>query len=176
MDTLFRRALIRSLGVSLGIILAAVSVTFFFRSDIEARGAAIERLRTDARERTEAIQSLFILRKEAVTAVPFREILIKRLPEEEDLFQFRSRVREFAQNAGVLVEFKFGAAVPSAGGNPPAVNIQLSASGGEENFLRFLESLEESDYFVRFDTIDISYAGAAGARITAALSGKVFSR
>ena len=173
----FKKRFLTSVGVTIGIIAIFVAGTIVLGADLGARADRIQNMRITGTERSQAIQSLAVLKEEATRAEQYQSLLETALPTKDDIFNFRSRARAVATDAGVTLGFKFGAEEPATANMPAAVNFQMTVSGSTNHFLDFLRRLEESGYFYNLNVLDLTYTGkGANLNIQATLGGKVFSR
>lgn len=169
----FKQWLLKNIGVAAGVSFILALLILFLGGDISNRVRKIKSQRRDLITRSQSIESLASLRADASRAEKLLESLQNALPTKDQLIGFSKTLEKFAKNNRLDFGFSFGAETPSTNAAPGANEFVLTSGGAYANFIRFLKAVEESDYFVSFNSFDIS---RKGERFEILAKGKVFSQ
>ena len=173
----FKRDLIIRLSIALGVLFVLFLINIWLGSNLSNRANAIQLENGKAEFDRQAFQSLITLQEDSKKAKQYTTYLNTLLPDKDGLFAFRNRINAIGREEKMVLGFKFGSELPPSASLPPAVAFQLTASGPASGFDRLLNRLESSGYFVRLDSIEVTYGGTpSGETFNANFDGKVFYR
>ena len=142
-------------------------------SDITSRVVAIQKLKQEVAFRTQAIESLVVLKEESQKAERNSDLLKNILPTSDALINFRREINLLAAQNKIDLGFTFGVDSPATDVQPGFINFQMTPSGQLQNFINFLKNIEQGAYFVELNSLDINRTGKTFA---GAITGRIFSR
>ncbi|OGY63934.1 MAG: hypothetical protein A3I89_00550 [Candidatus Harrisonbacteria bacterium RIFCSPLOWO2_02_FULL_41_11] len=171
----FRHWLLKNLGVSAVVFLALAGFIILSGRDISGKAAIIQVRRQEVAQRLKALESLALLRADAKQAEKLLEKLHSALPAKDQLIKFSKNLESFAKKNGLGFGFAFESETKSTETMPGANNFVVTVSGNYENFTKFLKLIEQSDYFVNFESFNLLSEGDKKG-YAATLRGKVFSQ
>ncbi len=148
-------------------------------SDIGSRTADFVNAQKQLDTASAAIGSLAYLQVDAETAKKYLPQIASYLISKDQLLSFPKDINSIAQQNNMNFAVTFGNEIPITATSPRSTEITLSSQSQAtmDNFINFMKLLENSPYFVKFNSIDISQdTNQQGAnQLKAGLTGSVFS-
>lgn len=170
----FKQVLIRNGIIGGTLILITVILLLFLKGDISDRTMKIQNQRKDLASRLSIVESLAALRKDSVKAENLLTTLQNSLPTKDQLFGFSRALENSAKSNQLGFGFSFETEIAGTDSTPGINNFIFTVSGSYANFIRFLKSIETSNYFVDFNSFDLSQKGNNNYEIIS--RGNVFSQ
>lgn len=154
---------------------AAVALVFlvgliYLSFDISDNVEKIAGLRSDLTYNSQITHSLSQLRADFNSVQPYLNTLDRILSNRDQLIKFGSDVNTLAAQNAVNITSSFSSESKNIGGLS-SIDEKMTAEGSFENFIDYLEALENSRYSVKFNVIDF-YRN--GDRVKTEMSGRVF--
>jgi len=169
----FRQWLLKNGGIALAVILFLATLFLLLGRDIASRTAMIRKQRQDLLLRSQAINSLALLRSEGERAENTFKAIKDFLPTSDQLVSFSNVLENLAKSNQLGFGFTFNSEVPASESEPGINYFTLTSSGAYNNFLNFLKSVEKGKYFVGFDLIELN---KKEKDFQILMKGKVFSQ
>lgn len=166
----FKKALIKELGISLGLVLALAILVIFVARDIKTTEDSIILAKTTRAENLKIKNNLGELSKEEKTADNYISPLKNALPGKNQLFTLQSEIKQIASADGVTADIKFIG--EEEGGGVGKANFSLEIYGDYNKIIAFIKDLENSRYFIKFGNFEINTQ--SGTSYQAKITGKVF--
>lgn len=169
-----KKNFIRMLIGTCAIVAVLGGVVWYIASDISEKSLAIGQVRSEIQNKEYALSALASLQKDAEVGRQYLPQLDRMLTTKEHLFSFSSNMQFLAQQAGFSGAPKFKEETAPQSGELHKTNFSLSLEGGKtlDDLSMFLGLVEQSSYFVRFDSIDVVRDGGL---LRVAMSGYVIS-
>lgn len=152
---IFKKRLIINLAITITIILTLLLITWYLAFDTNKRISAIQEARGEQRFRSEAIQALASLKKDFQQAQIEKLSLSTGLPIQDRLIDLPKDINNFAKQNSVNVEFSFGQEKAGDEINPGYITFTITASAPFDNWLNFIKMIENSHYFISFDSFNL---------------------
>ncbi|MFA4999697.1 MAG: hypothetical protein WC519_03190 [Parcubacteria group bacterium] len=147
----------------------------FVWSDFNKVGESIEETMNALGARTQAINSLNLLRQDAAEAETMANKLKNALPSRDSLFLFAEEMNRLARERNLTPSFTFGNEIASQSpGSPNRVEFVMNVAGERQPVLSFLESFDSSRYFTRVKNLEFLSQGANTTAYQVILAGEVF--
>lgn len=169
----FHKKLIINIAIALGLIVIVFIILIFLGRDISARITKIENFQRELKFRTNSLESLAVLKQEAEKAIPYFNTLQTILPTQDELINFRQNLNKLAGVNNVDLRFSFRNEMPITAQEPAATTFSFTLSSSYYNFLNFLQALENSQYFIELESIDLTRENKT-KKFSGLISGKVF--
>jgi len=169
----FRRWLLRNIGVSVSVVLVFAILIILLANDISHRADTIVQQRQDLVRRSEAFNYLATLRFDSEKAKELSGKLRNSIPTRDQLINFSKNFEGLAKNNRLDLGLFFESEIPSTDLVPGINNFKITSRGSYSDFLSFLRSVEASQYFVNFTSLDLTQKGK---EFEIAMRGKVFSQ
>mgnify|MGYP001566694955 CR=1 FL=1 len=147
--------------------------TVWLRIDIGRRVLAIEEHRRRNFAHPSAAEAVALLRGDFEQAKNYRGFLENILPQPDQLINLPRELNGLAKQNNLDLAFSFGEAIKGTSQSPGATNFKMVVTGPLSGWINFLRGLEQGNYLVRIDSIDINYDGKANQL---KIHGKVFSQ
>jgi hypothetical protein len=173
MDKNFRKELLISIGIGLGLLLLFFGGTLVLGSRMARSAASIQNLRKEIAFRNNAITSLVLLKNDAKKAESYQGKIASILPPAENLILLPKAIKTIGERNKVTVTFAFGSDTPGTATQAGSAEFQMTIEGLFGDIIRFLTDLESSGYLIHFDSVDM---GESGKGYLVHLTGNVFSR
>lgn len=151
----FKKRLIKTLAIILGVIVFASAMIIFLHLDMAGRIEVISEDKERLFLRDQRINALSSLSTKLDRADQALTMLDKILPEKDTLITFPDEVRSLAQKNNINYTFGFGAETISEDGKAGSIEFDVSAEGEFANVVSFLKAFEDHPYFITFDDLDI---------------------
>jgi hypothetical protein len=174
MDNSFQKRMWKNIGLIAAAFVGFWLLFLFLAGRLEAVSAKIVADRSEAAQRTYAIENLSLLKTQQPVASAYKEKIDGLLPTEDGLFAFITYIQGIAKLHQASLTFSYnGTAVQPSAGNPGYIAFDATVSGSAENIRDFLEDIESKTtrFLVNVDSVDIT---GDGAQYRATLKGKVF--
>ncbi|MBI5079545.1 hypothetical protein HZB06_02685 [Candidatus Wolfebacteria bacterium] len=168
----FKKRLTINIGISSAIFVLMLASFFFIGGDIAARAEKIKQLRGEINFRSQANQSLALLRRDAQKASAYVSVLDDILLSRDQLLDFPRQIEKLAFQDNVSFSFGFGAETPKNGADFGAINFSASSAGSFDNLVIFLKHIENSGYFMKIESFDLQ---RKERDFQGSFSGKIFS-
>jgi Tfp pilus assembly protein PilO len=162
----FKKTLLISLGIALGIIVILTISLFSLNSDINKRLAVIQQYKDDLALRSQTVLLLSELRKEAQRADELSQTISTALPTRDQLITFPREIEQLAIKNKVEFGFGFGSETAGSSSEPGFVKFTMTLGGGLPDIVSFLKQLESSSYFISLGSVDISSRARGGYALT----------
>ncbi len=163
--------------IELGIVAIAVivltSLIFWLKSDIGARALRVRGQQEELASRAISLNSLSILKADAVKARAFSSLLENTLPLKDQLIHFPRDIEEIARRNGLEFGSSFGEERASTDATPGYIGFIFTIGGAYDKIVNFMREVERGRYIVQWGNVD--FAERDGA-YRGTISGKVFSR
>ncbi|MBI3046323.1 MAG: hypothetical protein HYY86_02170 [Candidatus Harrisonbacteria bacterium] len=169
----FRQWLLKNGGIALAVILFLAILLLLLGRDISSRTAMIGKQRQDLLLRSQAINSLALLRSEGEKSENIFKAVKDFLPTSDQLISFPNTLENLAKNNQLGFGFAFNAEVPASESEPGVNTFTLTSSGAYNNFLNFLKAVEKGKYYAGFDFIELN---KKDKDFQILMKGKVFSQ
>jgi Tfp pilus assembly protein PilO len=171
----FKKKLLVNLGINFGITVVICVLMVIVFSDLKSVGKSIETAAKAITDRTQAMSSLNLLKKDADKAGELANQLRNALPSRESLFSFSEEINRLARDMGLTSNFIFGNEIPSGTPSSPSkAEFMITVSGRYEQVLSFMNAFESSRYFTRVKNLEFLSQGINTTAYQAILSGEVF--
>ena len=163
--------------LSLIIIILEVSSISFFKSNISERVGRMEKINRDIQNKSNILETHFILKKELEEAKNLEKQLENKLASKDDLLQLSSELGFLAKASGVEVNASFSSEVKEKSTLLGSVGVSISAEGKLPDIIKFLKRLEDGRFLVKFDNFDInSVSQELGSNLRLFARGRVVYR
>ena len=169
----FKKWLIWNAGSGAVILVGLFILILFIGADMNSRSGKIKIQRQDLETRLQSLNSLISLRAGAEKARRFSAQIQNSLPPKDQLIGFSKYLDTQAKKNNLTSIFSFESEVPATDSIPGINSFSLTLAGSYIDYVKFLKSLEGSDYFVNFGSMDIS---EKGNKFEILLKGRVFSQ
>lgn len=174
MKDAFKNRVLTKLGVNGGLIAIVLVANIFIGMDVSRRIASIQSDRREMAVRTQAAESLVVLKEESKKGELYTRILNGILPTNDELISFSRDLKAVAVKNSVDLGFKFSGGSDEAQGQLGHTNFKASATGKDfKNFLNFLRSMEAMPYFIDVSFISLN---KSSSDFKSDIDGRVFSR
>ncbi len=168
----FKKRLIIIIGVPLGIILILIVSLFFLGSDISSRANQIKQLRENLTLRLQSTESLVSLRQDFKQAQEYSPALNNLLPTRDELVGFIHDLTMIAKQNELDFSSSLGQESPQTDKGLGQISFTITSQGKFDNFVNFLKTLENSRYFIKLNTLDVT---RQDDNFKALMTGQVFS-
>lgn len=172
MDSL-RKQIFVQLAIAVGVLAALLAANQFMVSLLKKTSDRIQEQRGELVFRSRASEILPILQNDAAAAKPLLEKLNKILPPKEGLINFGRQLVELAKKQKVNLTFDAKGDVPATDESPGAIKFFITGEATYANFVRFLKSVENEPFLVKFSSINMTRK-PSGSSFTALADGEVF--
>lgn len=169
----FKNWLIWNIGGSAAAIAVLGIMLLLIGNDIFGRAADIEMQRKSLTDRMQILNSLISLRSGSERAKDLLPKLQNSLPSKDQLLGFSKILDRMAKANQLNFNFSFLDEIVSMNNTPSINNFSMTLSGSYADFLRFLKATEASQYYMVFNTFEITSKGKEFEMI---IRGKVFSQ
>jgi len=166
--------IIKNIALAGGIILTLLILIFLLGNNISGRTVGIKNKNRDLAARLHAIESLSSLKTDAEKTAALRGALENLLPAKDQLIKFSKTLENYAKNNKMDFGFAFESEIPGAENTPGINNFILTSGGDYSNFLRFLNSIEQSKYLVKINYLELTEK--ENSKYGILIKGKVFSQ
>lgn len=168
----FKKKIILNIGISLGIILLLGAVLFFLKSNIQEKTRQIQEARRELNLRSQITETLDFLRRESEQARLYSTNLKNMFITKDKLVNFSQDLNILAQQNQIDLKLSFGVETPKTETGLGEINISITTDGSFENLIKFFQGLENSQYSVKLDKLDLTRKDDGNFKAT--LSGTVF--
>jgi hypothetical protein len=171
----YKNIFIKKIGIGFIISLALIAAIILVQKDINARVSKIIEIKKEIKNSAASFSTLSVLSAQENKAKEYENQINYYYINKDQLFLgFFKDLSLIAGQNNITPQLTFGVETPSTDLVPRSMAISLSLSGKEalDSFKNFLTLLENSVYFVRFDSIDLNQSSNG---FNANLSGQVFS-
>lgn len=169
----FKKWLIWNGGGGAAAIIVIGAMLLLIGNDISNRTADIALQRQNLSSRLQALDSLISLRTGAVRAKDLLPKLQGSLPSKDQLIGFSKFLETIAKANNLNFNFSFLDEIVSTENTPSTNNFAMTLSGSYADFLRFLKTAEDSQYFMGFNSFEVV---AKGPVFEVVIKGKVFAQ
>ncbi len=169
----FKNWLIRNGGGGAGALVVLLILVFLVGGDISSRADRIRSQKRDLEARLQSLNSLITLRAGADRAARLLPKLQEALPSKDQLIGFSKYIDTLARQNKLSAVFLFESETSGTDSVPGINSFSLTLGGTYNDYVKFLKSLEESNYFVNFSSMDIS---EKENKFEILIKGKVFSQ
>lgn len=169
----FKNWLIWNVGGGAAAIAVIGVILLLLGSDISSRAMEIESQRQNLESRLQAIDSLISLREGSVRSKDLLPKLQNSLPSQDQLIGFSKFMEAMAQTNSLSFNFAFLDEIAGTDSVPSTNNFILTLSGPYADFLKFLQSVEASQYYISFTSFEVV---AKGPVFEVVAKGKVFAQ
>lgn len=154
-----KKNFMRTLGIASIIITLLLGGIWYVTADIGGRTDAIGVMRLDMQKREASIAALAQLQSDAEKARRYLPQMERLRTTREQLLGFSTDIGFLARQAGFSGTPKFKEATASSAGDlqKTSFSLALEGSSSSSNMSTFLELVERSPYFVRFESINTSW-------------------
>lgn len=156
----FKKKIILNIGVSLGIALLLGTALFLLNSEIQNKTKQITEAKKELNFRSQISESISLLRNESEQAEPYSDDLENMLITKDKLVNFSSDIKTIGKQNQVNLSFSFGAETPKTKDEPGKIGLIITADGALDNLIKFLKDLENSEYSVKLNKLDLTKQGA----------------
>jgi len=168
----FKKRLFITLGISSAVCLILIAALFYFGSDISKKASQIEILKIDLASRQEMAQSFANLKQSAETIKNYAAELQNILPSQDKLLSFSKDINIIAKQNKLNMTATLGQQNVQSENGLNQTNFTLVGLGEFDNFIKFLQTLEKSNYFIKLNTFDLN---RQADDFNALINGQVFS-
>jgi len=172
MITNFKKRLLITIGIPLAVCLILVLALFFIGSNITKQAAQIEKLKGDLFNRQQLTQSLASLKQGSEQVQPYLTELENILPSQDQLLGFSRDIGIIAKQNKLNLNTTVGQEISESGDGLRQTDFTSTGQGTFDNFINFLKGLENSRYFIKLNTFDLT--GQDGD-FKMSMKGQVFS-
>lgn len=153
-----KKNFMRTLAIVLAIITILIGGIWYVKTDIDKKIAVISEARKNLQLRERSLSELAALQSDAEKATLYLPQINKLLTSKDQLFGFSTDISFIAQQAGFSGAPKFKEESAPPVGNLQKTSFSLTLEGRKNlsDLGTFFSSVEKSNYFVRFSTMDIS--------------------
>ena len=169
----FKQALVKNLGIAFAVIAALSLLLLLVGKDISGRAKKIQEQGRELSFRLQSLESLAALRSGSEKASKIFPVIRNFLPSRDQLVGFSKVLENFSKSNQLGFGFKFESETLPTETDPGINNFTLTSSGSYINFLRFLKATEDSEYFIGFNSFDLSKKDKDFQML---IKGKVFSQ
>ena len=169
----FRQWVIWNAGGGAAVLAVLLLLVLLVGRDISSRSGKIRIQRQDLEIRLQSLNSLIALRAGSDRAARLLPKLQGALPSKDQLIYFSKYLETQAKKNNLVPSFLFESEVAGTESVPGMNSFSLTLTGKYADYLRFLKSLEDSDYYINFSSIDIAEKESAFEIL---VKGKVFSQ
>jgi len=152
----FRDWLIKNIGIATAIIILMLVFIFFLKTDINNRVSQIQFQGRSLAERIQSIESLTSLQANSKKSEELFNKLSESLPEKDQLIGFSKELEGYAKSNNLDFGFSFGNEVEGTDSAPGINSFVLTSKGTYSDFVKFLRQIEDSKYFVGFNSFDLN--------------------
>lgn len=135
-------------------ILSSVIVVMYTKTGTLIRDIKLSRdvLRTNQ----QAFSQLAMLQLQKQQTRSFETRLAAIFPDQETVLRITSQLNQMAQKNKIQQNFSFGAEYPGDAVLPKNIGFNLAAQGTLADFVRYLQQVEQSPFFVDFGAIELN--------------------
>ena len=151
----FRRRLIITIGIDLGIILILGAGLWFLAKDIVSRANSIAQTRNEINSWTQAVQSLAALKQDSLRARTYLPELDIVFPDRDQLINFSRDLSELGRRYKVNVNSSLGSEERSEDKTSVRFNFGATMQGALENLADVLKELKNSRYSIGIKNLEI---------------------
>ena len=170
----FKRWILINGSISVSLVLILAFLVFFTGRDIARRADLIRSQRRDLALQLQVFESLASLRSGAERADKLLPSIQGILPAKEQLIEFPKKMELAAKSNQLGFGFRFDAETGGTDKEPGTDSFILTSYGRYQNFTKFLKFIEDSKYFVGFNSFDLNRRAENNFEIL--IKGKVFSQ
>ncbi len=142
------------IGACLSIVFVCMSVFLYVKTGMVVREALALRQQLVSNNQTFNQLSMLQAQNQRV------QTLIQRLnaifPDKESVLQLTSQLDQLARKNKVQQTFSFGAEYAGDAQTPKDIGFNLTAQSVLADFIRYMQSIEQSPFFVDFGAVEIS--------------------
>lgn len=153
--------------------LVLIGLISWLITDINKRTGAIQEIKKETSFRFKAVETLASLKKDQRDAAAQKVSLSVMLPIQDKLINFPKDLNALAKKNDVDLGFSFGQELAGTDTVPGHISFTITASASFNNWLKFVEALENSRYMVSFDSFNL--AGTED-KFQSVINAKVFSQ
>jgi hypothetical protein len=151
----FRQRFVKSLSISLGVILTLAAVIAVLGFEIRGKSKAAEKGRGLIADELEALNSYAVLKSERNELQPYFTLLENVLPLRDELIDFKGEMERLARNEGVDFGFSFGGEEAATAAAPGKYTFSITSKGGKDSLLNYIKAIEDSRFLVNFSSVDL---------------------
>lgn len=157
-----KKNFIRTLGIACAIVVVLGGAIWYAKGDVEERILLVEQARAEIRNKEQSISILSVLQGDSEKARQFLPQIEQKLTSKDQLLGFSSDIAFLARQAGFSGAPKFREDTAPQAGVLQKTNFSLALEGtnGLDAVGSFFRSVERSNYFVHFTSIDVARDGA----------------
>ena len=169
----FSKNLLKRNTIYIIAILAVAGIMFLMAAVINGAVSGIDQKQLILNDRSNALQSLAVLRGQAEKANPYLSLLENIIPPHDQLLSFSKELEILANKNKLDFSFAFGEEKKSSGNEPGYISFKANLTGGYDGFTSFLKDIETSRYFVDVASVDLT---RNADDFSAVINGRVFYR
>lgn len=167
----FKKWIIWNVGGGVAALFVLGVMILLIGRDISSRASLIEVQRQNLAGRMQTLNSLVALRAGADRAKDLLPKLQNSLPSKDQLLGFSKIMESMARANQLNFNFSFLDEIVSMDNAPSVNNFSMTLSGAYADFLKFMKAIEGSQYYLGFNSIEVS---SKGREFEMVVRGKVF--
>lgn len=160
MDT-FKKQLFTQLGIFLGAVVFLVVAIQLIAPKLERVAVKIQDQRSDLAFLSESTDLLPQLKSDLEKAQPLINELDRVLPPKEQMAGFEKELTDLAKKVKIGVNFTKIGDSAATDAEPGFTQFLLTSDASYGNFLKFVKEVEESRFFVKINSLNMTRQGSA---------------
>lgn len=157
----FKKRLILILSISLSIILVLGVLFYYFYNDISKKVVQINAYRQEVVSRATILDRIQLLEQEYTKSLPYFEKLKEALPTETEMVSLEEVLQNLADQNNLDLSFRFGLLNEVTEQEPKNYSFNLILSGEKDSVLKWMDSLQQLNYTIRIDQIELSQTSSS---------------
>ncbi|MFA5098828.1 MAG: type 4a pilus biogenesis protein PilO [Candidatus Paceibacterota bacterium] len=168
----FKKRLLITIGIPLGICALLIGATIFIGFDIGDRATNANEKRLTFISRLAIADSLASLKKDSEQIKSYYTVIENILPKRDRLVLFPRDINTIGAQNNLDINITLGQGAVGGEGGYWDTKFKINGKGTIENFINFIKKLENGQYLIGLESIDFT---REGDNFKALLSGDVFS-
>ncbi len=170
----YQKQILKLVAISLAIIVLISAALIILGRDITNKASDITETKKNIFNNSRSVELLTLLQSDAATSKRYLPQMENFLISKDQLLNFSKDLNLMAQQNNLPLNLTFKGETPLTGDNPRQTSISINSESPSnmENLIKFLESVENSRYFVKFNSLDINQNNN---RMRLNFDGQVFS-
>ncbi len=170
----FKKQLTTMFLISLAVIIVFGGAVLFLKSDIENRAKKIKNLKDTIVFNLNSAETMVVLQEGLDESKRYLPELQKYLIKKDQLLNLPKDISQSGRQNNLTSGLTFGEEISINGKEVRKTNFSLSLEGkaGMNDLINFLQTLENSNYFIKLSNIDYNQDGQS---LRAFMSGQVSS-
>ncbi len=157
-----KKNFIKTLGIALGLVVVLVGAIWYVKTDIDTKFLAVQQAQAEIQTKEISLTELAKLQSDEEKAKQYTPQLDHLITTKDQLLSFSTDIGFIVKQAGFsgAPQFKEEATSPATDLQKTSFSLLLEGPKDFSDLANFFKLVEQSKYFVRFSSLDVSREGS----------------